>query len=439
MLAGALAVLLGVVVALSVGQERPQREPAAPSGPAPSREALHAADSSWVGTWSAAPSGPAPEGGGWRGEGWRGSGSVRNVLRVSAGGTGVRVELSNRYGTHPVTFRRATVALGAGSGPAAEPGSLRPLTFRGQESVSVHPGDRVRSDPVALRVPAGAALLVTVFVPESAGTVTRHRTTHRAAYLAPGDHTADVSGAVFGEGSRHWRYVSGVQVLTRETDAAVVVLGDSLTDRMAGPPDAAPGSTLRWTDLLARRLREDRGMPDLAVLNQGISGNRLLQDEAPGPVFQGTSGLGRLETDVLSRAGVRTVVVQLGINDLRSQEHSGAQEITAGLRELAERARARGLRVVGVTLTPFGGNPTHGPALEAERQQVNAWIRSSGVFDAVIDWDAALRDPARPQWLLRRFDSGDGLHPGGDAYGRMAAAVDLQMLTGTAGGDRNGA
>ncbi|WP_442812046.1 GDSL-type esterase/lipase family protein [Streptomyces sp. NBC_01803] len=383
-----------------------------------------AVDGEWVGTWSAAPTGAEP---GTR-DGKAGR-SIRNVVHASVGGTSARVELSNRYGTQPLTFTHVTVALAASGGPAARANSMREATFGDLASVTIPAGGSVVSDPVDLSVAAGADLLVTVYAPDPSGPVTYHRVAQQPVYVADGDLAGVRSGTPFTEDGESWRYVTAVHVLSPDTDGSVVVLGDSLTDGV----DSTPAANRRWTDVLARRLRADPDAPALAVLNEGISGNRLLRDGAPDRVFNGVSGLRRLHTDVLAQSGVRTVVVQLGINDIILQPSQPDPEaIVAGLRLLTEQARAEGLHVVGATLAPFGGHGAYSEELELIRQRVNAAIRAGGVFDAVTDFDAALRDPALPQRLLPAYDSGDGLHPNDAGYEAMARAVDLSDLLGGA-------
>lgn len=417
LLAGLLTTVLGVLLALGAGGGE-RREPSL--GPLPPPEqARPAVDGSWVGTWSAAPAGAEP---GTR-EGLPDA-SVRNVVHTSVGGNRVRIELSNRYGSQPVTFTHATVALAAGQGPAARPESMRTLTFDARRSVTLPPGSSVHSDAVALEVPPAANLLVTVYAPEPSGPVTYHRLARQTNYLARGEHTADATGSAYRHTSPHWRYLTGVDVLSAGADGAVAVLGDSLTDGSS----STVGANRRWTDALAERLRQEPDAPRLAVLNQGVSGNRLLQDSAPERLFSGASGLRRLHTDVLPAEGVRTVVLQLGINDLKAQREADPLAILEGMRELAVAASAEGLHVVGTTLTPFGGHPSHRADLERARQQVNSHLRSGELFHAVIDLDAALRDPRHPERLRPAYDSGDGLHPSDAGYAAMAAAVDLRTL-----------
>nr|WP_234348057.1 SGNH/GDSL hydrolase family protein [Streptomyces specialis] len=432
LLAGVTAVLLGLVVAVGTGRDG--RQDLAASAPVPTgaqetpgieeEPVVPAAAEEWVGAWSAAPAGSEP---GTR-DGLPDQ-TIRNVVRASVGGSSTRVELSNRYGTRPVTFTHVTVALAESGGPAARPGSMRDVTFGEFTSVTIPAGGSVVSDPVDLPVTAGADLLVTVYAPDPSGPVTYHHIALEPVYVARGDVADATSGTGFKQDGESWRYVTGVHVLSQDTDGAVVVLGDPLTDGL----DSPPGANRRWTDILARRLRQTPDAPALAVLNQGISGNRLLSDALPGHESRGVSGLRRLPTDVLAQPGVRTVVIQLGVNDIVGQpRQTDPDAIVAGLRTLAEQARAEGLHVVGATLAPFGGHSAYSEELERIRQQVNAAIRAGGVFDAVADFDAALRDPAVPQRMLPLYDSGDGLHPNDAGYEAMARAVDLGALLGGA-------
>jgi lysophospholipase L1-like esterase len=379
-----------------------------------------AAEGMWLSAWTAAPTGALPD---------HPAGlpdqTVRNVLRPSIGGTALRVEISHRYGDRPLRVTHATVALAENGGPAARPGTLRRLTFKGHGAVSVPAGGAVLSDAAALVVPDGADLLVTVYAPEGAGPVTYHRMARQDSYLAHGDRAGESSGAAFDRTVSDWRYVTAVQLLSPSARGAVAVLGDSLTDGIT----STHGGNSRWTDLLAHRLRTEPGAPRYAVLNSGISGNRLLHDAEPDRPFNGAAGTRRLGTDVLPQAGIRTVVVQLGINDLiRDPAGGDASAVVDGLTQLTEDARTAGLRVAGATLAPFEGHQGWSPEREAARQRVNAEIRGGEVFDTVVDLDAALRDPQRPSRLRPAYDSGDGLHPSDAGFAAMAAAVDLSAL-----------
>ncbi|MDO0925110.1 GDSL-type esterase/lipase family protein [Streptomyces sp. TG1A-8] len=355
----------------------------------------------WTGTWETAPSGTARALPGT---------AVRNVVHLSVGGTAVRVRLSNRFGTAPLVLGAVTVAVRR-SGAAAVPGTLRAATFRGARTATVPPGRDLLSDPVPLVVRGAADLLVTVLTPTGGGPATYHGTALQTSYLAPDGAAgaADESGSAYTGTTHHWYYVTGVDVRSAAA-GTLVALGDSLTDGTG----STPGTNHRWPDLLAARLRAHR----LGVLNAGIAGNRLLRDGT------GPSALARLDADALDRAGVRVLVVLEGINDIKGT--SGAADpadLARAYRTLVARAHARGIRAVGVTLTPYGGHPAHTPAREAVRQRVNAFIRTGGAFDAVADADAAVRDPADPGRIRPGYDPGDHLHLNDAGMRAVAGAV----------------
>ncbi|MFD1831792.1 MULTISPECIES: SGNH/GDSL hydrolase family protein [Streptomyces] len=416
----AIAVLVSAAIFVGAGVRGAAPDASAPRG---GDSAAPASSGTWVGTWSASPVSAepgAPEG--------HPDSSLRNVVHTSVGGTAARVRFSNLFGTRPLTVTGATLALAAEpSSPAAAPGSMRRLTFGDRAEVVIPAGSAVTSDAVRLNVPAAADLLVTLYTPTGSGPVTHHSHARQTSYLARGDHAADTDGAAYTEQTTYWRYVTAVDVWTDEAEGTVVAFGDSITDGIT----SSLGANRRWTDYLADRLRTERGAPRYSVVNQGISGNRILLDSSPDSPGNGPSGLSRLERDALSRTGVQVVVVQLGINDiLKSPQQTDPERIVAGLQQLTRMAHERGVRVVGATLMPFGGHRKHTPQLEAVRQQVNERIRRGGVFDAVVDFDAALRDPAAPQRLRPVYDSGDHLHPSDSGFRAMAEALDLDLLVG---------
>ncbi|MGW2745003.1 GDSL-type esterase/lipase family protein [Streptomyces sp. NPDC001450] len=343
----------------------------------------------WTGSWETAPSGTAAALSG---------AAVRNVVHLSVGGMAVRIRLSNRLGTVPLQLGAVTVALRGGGGPDAVRGTLRTATFGGAPTAVVPVGQDLVTDPVLLPVPDAADLLVTVLTPVDSGPATYHRTALQTSYLAPAGagHAADEDGSAYTTAIGYWYYVTGVDVLGTGA-GSVVAFGDSLTDGTGSTAD----TNQRWPDGLARHLSGLR----IGVLNAGLAGNRLLRDGV------GPSALARLDADALDRAGVRALIVFEGINDIKgTPEASDPAAFAAAFSTLVARAHARGIRVVGVTLTPWEGYPAYTPAREAVRQQVNAFIRTGGAFDAVADADAAVRDPAAPERLLPGYDPGDHLH-----------------------------
>lgn len=254
----------------------------------------------------------------------------------------------------------------------------------------------------------------------------------QTSYLAVGDRVADVTAVAYTTETPYWRYLTALDVLSHEADGTVVAIGDSITDGFGSEINA----NRRWTDVLAERLHEaaedGRDTPRYGVVNAGISGNRILTGRAGRPA-DNPSALSRFTRDVLDRTNVKVVVVVLGVNDvLHSPELADRDGILDGLRELTDRAHARGLKVVGATITPFGGYGRHTPAREAMRQEINEEIRSGRLFDAVVDFDKALRDPYDPRRLRSDYDSGDHLHPSDKGYARMGRALDLDDLKGAA-------
>lgn len=386
----------------------------------------------WVGTWSASPEAPfgeaSPEK--LRDKPFENE-TIRNVVHTSIGGSRVRIKLSNLFGSRPVVIGAAHVAV-RDKGPRIVTGSDRALTFSGRASVSIPAGAVVLSDPAKLDVPAGGDLAVSIFLPEVTPMTSVHRSAFQTSYVAAGN----AAGAeTFDEPTTIsvWPFLTAVDVETAASPGAVVTLGDSITDGS----NSTSNTNRRWPDVLAARLRAAKR--NVAVLNQGIGGNRILHDGTGdyGPAF-GPNALARFDRDVLAQAGVRWVVVLLGINDIGHpgagapmSEDVSAEDMIAGLRQLAERAHEKGLLIYGCTLTPFEGITWAGwftPEKEAKRQAVNHWIRTSGVFDGVVDFDKAVRDPEHPTRMLEAFDSGDHLHPNDAGLKAMGEAIDLRLF-----------
>lgn len=349
--------------------------------------------------------------------------TFRQTARISLGGPRLRVRLSNAYGTQPLRIGAASVAAHAGVTP-------QPLSFDGQPGVSIEPGQEQLSDPLAVATDDRQALQISVFVPGPTPVQTFHWEGRQTSWIAPGDQS--LAQALSGASSTTARlFLAGIEVEAAASARSVVVIGDSITDGATASLD----QDQRWTDHLAARLAP-RGV---AVVNAGISGGRLLRDG------MGEPALARFRRDVLDQPGVVSVVVLIGINDIswpgtafaRNQARPTLAELQAGYRTLAEQAHRRGLRILGATLTPFAGalprtplDDYYQPEKEALRQQLNAWLRSDSPFDAVIDLDAALHDPADPSRMAAAYDSGDHLHPGDAGNRAMAEAVDLEVLMG---------
>jgi lysophospholipase L1-like esterase len=338
----------------------------------------------------------------------------------------VRLRFTNRYGSSAVRIDRVAIGLSR-SGAALAAGTNRRVTFRSRRSVSIPRGGAAFSDRVRLRFKAFQDLAVSVYLDAGTASATAHPLSHQASYLAQDDHAADPSGKAFTGVLGSWPLLAGLDVMAPRRRGAVVAFGDSITDGFPG----GGGPNRRYPDFLARRLLR-AGSP-LSVLNAGISGNRILEDAPPGLPIYGPSALSRLGRDVPNGAGVSDVILLEGINDI-GRSGASAEQVIGGLRLMGARLRRSGLRVLLGTITPSGGS-TQGEygsaAANATRLAVNRWIRRGRPAGRVVDFDAALRDPADPSRLARRYDSGDHLHPNGAGYRRMAAAVRIRDLRGS--------
>jgi lysophospholipase L1-like esterase len=378
-------------------------------------------DERWVGTWAAAPA-PAEGVAGFSNQ------TIRLNPRVSIGGERLRVRISNAYGNRPLAIGAATVAL-RDKGPAIVAGKSRKLTFGGRDSAVIAAGAVAYSDAVDVSVAPLADLAVSFHLPGEvlANFAITGRYARQTNYISPpGNYTAATVMPV-GNLTDQWFFLCGVDVLAPRDTLGVVALGDSITDGNISTIDAF----CRWPDQLARRLVARAGR-SVSVMNNGLGGNRILHD------IRGDSGLRRFDRDVLAQPGVTHVIVMLGTNDLRNrwakpEEEVTAEQMIAGLQQMAQRAHAAGIKIIGATLTPFG-NETYmanawNPTREKHRVAVNTWIRQSGVFDAFADFDAALRDPAVPTQMRAVDDCGDGLHPSDVGYCKMGDAIDLGLFT----------
>ncbi|WP_201313493.1 SGNH/GDSL hydrolase family protein [Dyella sp. EPa41] len=372
----------------------------------------------WIGAWSASPdaAGPAVS-----------DQTIRQVVRISAGGTAVRVRLSNLDGAAPLMLGPVRVASHT-EGGAIAPGTDHAVSFNGKPTITLAKGEAAWSDAVEMTVRPLQELAVSLYVPANAGVAsTLHSAAMATAYLTEqGDATTSVRfPGTETNGSRF--FLTDVDVASVPEGATIVAFGDSITDGVGSNADAQQ----RWPDDLATRLQGDARFQAVGVANAGIGGNRILHDD------YGPSALSRFDRDALDKANVRWIVLLEGINDIgnsgpqaKAEDRVTAEQVTGGMKTLIQRAHARGIRIVGATLTPFGGAswPYHSAANEAKRKAVNDWIRHGGAFDAVVDFDKAIRDPAHPDRMLPAYDSGDHLHPNGAGYKAMAASIDLGLF-----------
>ncbi len=378
----------------------------------------------WTGSWGASPVFPMGQ--------EINNQTIRQFVRISCGGSQVRVRFSNETSNNPLVIGRAHLAV-AGEGGAIKPGTDHKLTFAGQDSITVPPGAPALSDPVNMSVADLSTLAISIFVPRWTGLAVVHPSGNQTGYISKtGDFTGDekIEGAV----NKFRFFLTGVDVLDQQREparATIVAFGDSITDGYGSSLDA----NKRWPDQLADRLNS-RGQGRYGVINAGISGNRLLHD-APAAMF-GPNALARFDRDVLSTPGLSHVIILEGINDIGQAASFGVPEqtvsagqITAALVQLIERAHSRGVKVIGATLLPFEGTTFANywsPAGEKERQAVNEWIRNQAPFDGVIDFDRAVQDPLKPSWLRSDYDCGDHLHPNDAGYKAMAEAIDLKLF-----------
>lgn len=381
----------------------------------------------WVGTWGTALHQPDLGVPGLSNSGFNNQ-TLREIVHISVGGHKVRVRFS-AFGANAVIIGSAHVALQS-QGATIDPASDRSLTFGGKHSITIPPGALVLSDPVNLEVPALSDLAVSIFLPGKTAPAAWHFEARQTLYVSPqGDFTGSagmpVDSAAEGQA---WFWLSGVDVLTCRETPGVVTFGDSITDGSQSTLDANE----RWPDQLARRFMDHPHGRKISIINEGIAGNRILHDSL------GPNALARFDRDVLASTGVTHVIVQLGGNDIftiNPSEKVTVAQIIQGHRQLIERSHAMGLKVYGCTLTPVEGFlvpgtpfPVYTEENEAERQAVNAWIRSSGEYDSVIDFDHVLRDPKHPSRILPALDSGDHGHPTDAGYRALANSIDLGLF-----------
>ncbi|TKA08238.1 SGNH/GDSL hydrolase family protein [Actinacidiphila oryziradicis] len=343
--------------------------------------------------------------------------SYRLIVRTSVGGTDMRIRLSNAFGDHPVTFASAYAGLQK-QGAELVHGTNRQLTFAGAASVTVPAGETVLSDPLPGKLAAQSNLVVSLYVTGAQGPTTGHGMAMQTNYATAGNHAAEEGAANWTDPMGSWYWLDAVSVQTSKAVSSVVTFGDSITDGWASTTD----ENRRWPDYLSRRLQAASGITVKGVANEGISGNKVLADGA------GQAALNRLQRDVLSQPGVSTVFLLEGINDIKAHTGVTLDDMIAGYQQIIDRAHAAGKCVVGATVMPYKGWYEYDAAGEAVRQGVNDWIRNSGKFDAVTDFDKITRNPYDQQEIMPFFDGGDHLHPNDKGMQAMADAVDLSAL-----------
>jgi lysophospholipase L1-like esterase len=381
----------------------------------------------WIATWGASPLPPTLVAGPFAPVSPRYSGqTLRQVVRVSAGGRQVRIRVSNEYGLEPLAIGAVHIAV-AGENGAIRPGTDRVLSFSQHPATLIPPGAAVLTDPIDMDVAPLASLAVSLYLTGDTGPCTCHQVGSATGYLSD---RGDFTGAVQFPATSTFlyrAYLSGVEVRTALPGSSIVVLGDSISDGAVSTPD----TNRRWPDRLAERLTARAGDKHAwGVVNEGISGNRLLADGA------GQNALARFDRDVLSAPGVRYVILFLGVNDLgvafgpaaAAGSHLLPEDIIAGYRQIIARAHAHGIKVYGATITPYEGASYWSPVGEAARQDVNSWVRGAGAFDGVVDFDAAWRDPADPARIRDGLHAADNLHGSDAGYQALGDAIDLKLF-----------
>jgi lysophospholipase L1-like esterase len=382
----------------------------------------------WVGSWAA--SQQVPETANLLDTEMLRDATLRQVIHLSAGGSQLRVRVSNAFGTQPLHLTAVHVARPvSASSSAIDAASDKAVTFDGAADVTVPAGAEYLSDALAMPVAPLSDLAISIHYDEPPVGETGHPGSRATSYVVHGD---AVSAASLPDAKTvdHWYQISGVDVVAEKKVAAVVTLGDSITDGHG----ATTNGNDRWPNVLAARMQADKSTRGTGLLNEGIGGNHLLLDGL------GPNALARFDRDVLAQTAVRVVIVLEGVNDLgtltRDHEVSAdahktlVARIEGAYAQIVARAHAHGVRVIGATITPYGGSKYYHPGAEgeADRQAVNAWIRGAGHFDSVVDFDQAMKDPAHPNTILPAYDSGDGLHPSPAGYRVMGDAVSLKLL-----------
>jgi len=353
--------------------------------------------------------------------------TVRMIVHTSIGGSKLRIKLASPFGSTPVKIGTAHVALRSKESEIVA-ASDRPLSFNGKPGCTLGPGMVILSDPVNLTAPGQGDLAVSLYLPGETGPPASHNGLHTAYVSKEGDVTGAASIPDATPASSYY-WLSAVDVLADSKAAVIVTLGDSITEGARSTPD----TDRMWPAVLASRLAGNKKTAEIAVANMGIGGNRVLRDGA------GASALARLDRDVISQSGVKWLMLLEGINDIGREvatpaEATTAEELIAAYRQIIERAHTHGIKVIGCTLTPYGGAGYQRDTGEAVRSAVNEFIRTGRAFDAVVDFEAATRDPQNPKKLRAEFDHGDHLHPNDAGYQAMADAVDLGIFTGKRAG-----
>lgn len=374
----------------------------------------------WIGCWSASPQAPYSEG--ISNEGFTNE-TIRMIIQPHLNGKALKLRLSNTFGTIPLTFADVHVAISE-EGANIIPGTDKQVTFGGEDSITIPVGSAALSAPIPLHITSDHKLTVSLYIPGFSGPTTWHSPSNQTSYVSSGNHTADTKASSFEKEFNAWFWLDSIDVKPEApVSGAIVTLSNSITDGY----NSTLNANHRWPDFLAKRLKQESPERQMAVLNQGISGNEMLDDSDT----SGVSALSRINRDVLSQTGVTDVILLEGINDIGNNPHTFYPErIIAAMKQIISQVHEKGIKIYGGTLTPFKGakDDYYTPQGEDTRQEVNHWIRNSNAFDGVIDFDKAIRDPKDIKRMLAKYDSGDHLHPNDAGYKEMANTVDLRMF-----------
>ncbi|MCR8851129.1 GDSL-type esterase/lipase family protein [Rossellomorea sp. SC111] len=369
----------------------------------------------WVGAWTTSMQAPFEEGISHKGFEDQ---TIRMIVHPHVNGKKIRLRLSNAFSEEPLTIQEVHVAISQGESDI-EKDSDQKVTFEGKSTVTIPPGERKYSDSVSLEMTDDKPIAVSFYTKERSGPVTWHPVSMQTTYVSSGNRVSASNPSTFKEKEKAWFWLDGVDVPADDSlRGAIVVIGSSIANGNKSTED----TNRRWPDHLARRLNQDQS--DLTIMNAGISGNQLINSHPD----KGENTLARLQRDVFSQQGVKALILHQGLNDIRHYPEYDAEKIIGRMKKIIYSTHDQGLKIYGGTLTPFKGSGIFTSRGEKTRQEVNHWIRTSGKFDGVIDFDKALRDPDEPEHYLKKYDSGDHLHPNDEGYQRMADTVDLSLF-----------
>ncbi|SFF79825.1 Lysophospholipase L1 [Halobacillus alkaliphilus] len=372
----------------------------------------------WVGAWSTSMIAPYTDG--ISQEGFENQ-TIRSIIQPHIDGKNMRIRLSNEFGSSPITIEEVNVAVSKNEA-ATITGTNRKVTFDGEENISIPPGEKMVSDPVSLKVNQMEEIAISLYVREPTGPATWHPLSIQESYIsASGNHVSDSSASAFKKKEEAWFWLDGVDVIADPSvKGSIVVMGSSIANGNYSTVNADH----RWPDYLAQRINQGSEKNKLSVLNAGVSGNHLINSG----VERGENALARLERDVFSETAVTSLIFHQGLNDIRHHPEYDSEKIIERIKEIIQACHEEGLKIYGGTLTPYKGSSMYTKEGEETRQEVNEWIRTSGAFDGMIDFDKAMRDPDNPKRYLPKYDSGDHLHPNDLGYKKMAESIDLSMF-----------